>query len=111
MRRESRLEQLILFDRLDPEPPGSFEEHVRVRDAEMASRLLAVWDRRLPLLAVTGAFHAQLEPPTMGRHLAQALPGLEPAMLAYDGVPMPDAPIVFRLPPAEPAVTPEAPAA
>jgi hypothetical protein len=107
-------EQVIAFDRLDADTPTSWQEHVRVRDREMAERLLEQWDRRLPLLVLTGAFHAQLaaaEGEPMAAHLAQALPGLQPAMLAYDGTPMPTAPIVFALPPGHPAVTPAYPAA
>lgn len=114
LRRESRLDQFIAFDRLDAEPPSSWEEHVRVRDRELADRLLAEWDRSLPLLVLTGAFHAQLEAAEgmpMAGHLARALPGLQPAMLAYAGTPMPPAPIVFELPAGAPAVTPAAPAA
>jgi hypothetical protein len=100
---------VIAFDRLDAAPPASWEEHVRVRDRELAERLLAEWDRTLPLLVVTGGFHAQLtaaEGEPMAAHLARALPGLQPAMLAYDGTPMPPAPIVFELPPGTAAVTP-----
>lgn len=108
------LDQVIAFDRLDAEPPTSWEEHVRVRDRDMAERLLEQWDRSLPLLVLTGAFHAQLaaaEGEPMAAHLARALPGLQPAMLAYEGTPMPPAPIVFSLPPGHPAVTPTRPAA
>jgi hypothetical protein len=47
LRREGRLEQVVAFDRLDPEPLPPWQ----VRDREMAERLLAEWDRRLPLLA------------------------------------------------------------
>jgi len=57
LRRDGRLDQIIAYDRLDPEPApvdGS------LRDREMADRLLAAWDDRLPLLVLTGAFHAQL---------------------------------------------------
>jgi hypothetical protein len=109
-----RPDQLIAFDRLDAAPPTSWEEHVRVREPKLAERLLAEWDRRLPLLVLTGAFHAQLSSPDgepMAAFLARELPGLEPAMLAYAGIELPPAPIVFALPPAEPAVTPEHPAA
>jgi len=107
--RQLAPEQIIAFDRLDAEPPASWEEHVRVRDRELAERLLAEWDRSLPLLVLTGAFHAQLAAPEgdpMAAHLARALPGLRPAMLAYEGMPMPDAPIVFPLPAARPAIVP-----
>lgn len=122
LRRESRLEQAIVYDRLDPEPAGDWAEQVRVREPAMAARLLAEWDRGLPLLVLTGAFHAQLEAEEgepFAAHLARSLPGLEPAMLDYRGGrcrsrgelhdvsgPMPPAPIVFRLGEATPAVVP-----
>ena len=51
LRAEGRLEQVVLFDRLDSEPsagPGA-------REREMAERLLAEWDERLPLLVLAGA--------------------------------------------------------
>ena len=88
----------------------------------MAERLLAEWDRRHPLLVITGGFHAQLdatEGETMAAHLARELPGLQPAMLDYTSGncwsrgelhdvsgPVPDAPIILRLPAATPAVVP-----
>jgi hypothetical protein len=106
----TRLDQVIAFDRLDATPPASWEEHVRVREPELAARLLAEWDRQLPLLVLTGAFHAQLtsaDGVPMAAFLARDLPGLQPAMLAYRGIEMPPAPIVFNLPTAQPAVTPE----
>jgi hypothetical protein len=114
LRSEGRLGQVIAFDRVDATPPVSWEEHVRVRDRQMAERLLQEWDRSFPLLVLTGGFHAQLSPAEgepMAAHLARALPGLQPAMFAYEGVPMPPAPIVFSLPPGRPAVTPTPPAA
>jgi hypothetical protein len=40
---ERRLDQVIVFDRLDPEPPP---DDWQVRDREMAARILAEWDRR-----------------------------------------------------------------
>ena len=61
--REGRLDQVIVFDRLDPESALNDKPQVEVREREMADRLLAQWDRRLPLLALTGGFHAQLEAP------------------------------------------------
>lgn len=122
LRREGRLDQVIAFDRLDPGPVGDWEEQVRVREPELASRLLAEWDRGLPLLVLTGAFHAQLRAPEgepMAAHLARRLSGLRPAMLDYASGhcwsrgephdvsgPMPDAPIAFRLGEATPAVVP-----
>jgi hypothetical protein len=111
LRDEGRLEQAIAFDRLDPVPTPEWQ----VRDRELAERLLAEWNGSR-LLALTGAFHAQLEPGTMAAHLAQARPGVAPAMLDYSSGscwsrgehdvsgPMPDAPIAFRLPAATPAV-------
>jgi hypothetical protein len=120
--REERLDQVVVFDRLDPEPVEDWEAQVRVREPEMAARLLAEWDRRLPLVVLTGAFHAQLEAPQgepMAAYLARELPGLQPAMLDYASGfswsrgelhdvsgPMPDAPINVRLKEATPAVVP-----
>ena len=120
--REGRLDQMIVFDRLDPEPVEDWEEQVRVREPEMAARLLNEWDRRLPLLALTGGFHAQLEAAEgepMAAHLARELPGLQPAMLDYAGGycwsrgelhdvsgPTPEAPITLRLGEATPAIVP-----
>ncbi len=124
LHHEERLDQVIVFDRLDPEPPEDWEMQVqvRVRDREMAGRLLTEWDRRLPLLVLTGAFHAQLEAPEgepMAAHLARELTGLQPAMLDYASGycwsrgelhdlsgPMPNAAITLRLPKATPAVVP-----
>lgn len=79
---EGRLEQVIAFDRLDPEPLPAWQ----VRDREMAERLLAEWDRRLPLLAVAGAFHAQLEPGTMATRIAAAVPRFRTMTLDYADV-------------------------
>lgn len=122
LRLEGRLDQVICFDRLDPEPPVDWEQQVRVREPALAARLLREWDRRLPLLVLAGAFHAQLHAPEgepMSGYLARELPGLQPAMLDYTGGhcwsrgqlhdvsgPMPDAPIRFRLARATPAVVP-----
>lgn len=127
LRREGRLDQVIVFDRLDPKPLEVWEAQVRVREPETAARLLAEWDQRGPLLVLTGAFHAQLEAAEgepMAAHLARSLPGLQPAMLDYaDGHcwsrgklhdvsgPMPQAPINFRLHGATPAVVPGRPRA
>ena len=82
LRDAGRLEQLIAYDRLDPEPVPPWE----VRDREMAERLLAEWDRRHRVVVLTGAFHAQLEcaeGTTMAMHLARAVPGLRTATIAY----------------------------
>jgi hypothetical protein len=116
---EARLDQVIVFDRLDPEPPAG-DPHVR--DREMAARLLFEWDEPLPLLVLTGAGHAQLRAghgETMTDHLARELTAIQSAMLDYASgrcwsrgelhdvsAPMPDAPIRLRLPAATPAVVP-----
>jgi hypothetical protein len=42
---EERLDQVVVFDRLDPEPVEDWEAQVLVREPEMAARLLAEWDR------------------------------------------------------------------
>jgi hypothetical protein len=119
LRAEDLLDQLILYDRLDPDPPPGWH----VRDREMAERLLTTWDDHNPLLVLTGAFHAQttalVDGEPMGRHLAKARPGLEPAMLDYAvghcwshgaihdvSGPMPPAPITLALPHATAAVVP-----
>jgi len=126
LRSEERLDQVIAFDRLDPTRLENWEAQVQVREPEMAARLLTEWDRRLPLLVLTGAFHAQLQAPEgdpMAAYLAHELPGLQPAMLDYASGycwsrgqlhdvsgPMPRAPIILPAGPATPAVVP-APAA
>ena len=111
LREEDRLEQVVVFDRLDPDPaPADWQ----VRDGDMAERLLTEWDERLPLLVLTGAFHAQLDAPegeTMTGVLARHRPGLRPAVIEYAlgrcwsrgglhdivGAP-PPAPITLRVP-------------
>jgi hypothetical protein len=119
---ERRLDQVIVFDRLDPEPPDDWETHVRIREPDMAARLLSEWDRRLPLLVLTGAFHAQLQATDgepMTAYLARELPGLQPTMLNYASGqcwsrgelhdvsgPMPDVPITLPAGEATPAVVP-----
>lgn len=118
LRDEGRLDQVVVFDRLDPEPP---REDWLMREGEMAERLLAEWDDRVPLLVLTGAFHAQLgaeEGETMANYLARQRPGLRPAMLDYAhgqcwsrelhdvSASMPSAPITLRLPEATPAIVP-----
>jgi hypothetical protein len=115
LRAEGRLDGVILFDRLDPEPePADW----RPRDRDMAARLLAEWNGHDRLLALTGGFHAQLEPDTMAAHLARELP-LRPATIHYargrcwsrgeareiEGPP-PTAPITIVLPEATPATVP-----
>ncbi len=72
LRDEERLDRVVHFDRLDPDPaPGDW----RVRDREMAERLLDEWGGRSPALAVTGSFHAQIEQPgTMAHVLASRVP-------------------------------------
>ncbi len=119
LRSEDLLDQLILYDRLDPDPVPAWH----VRDREMAERLLATWDDRHPLLVLTGAFHAQTAPlvdgEPMGWHLANARPGVEAAMLDYAAGacwsrgtthdvsgPMPPAEITLALSPATAADVP-----
>ncbi|HET6643736.1 MAG TPA: hypothetical protein VFG93_10710 [Gaiellaceae bacterium] len=110
LRDEDRLDQVIAFDRLDPEPhPGDW----RIRDREMAERLLAEWDDALPLLVVTGAFHATVhvhpdpEDETMAFRLARKRGRLLPAMLQYqNSPPVPPAPIMLRLSEGTPAIVP-----
>jgi hypothetical protein len=119
LRDERRLDQVIAFDRLDPELPP---RDAFTRDREMAERLLEQWDGSTPLLAVAGAFHTQLdtdEGETLAAHLARHLPGLEPASIDYAvgecwsrgrarmvSTPTPPAPIMLRAPRATPAVVP-----
>jgi hypothetical protein len=94
LHREGTLEQVIPFDRLDPDPPAP----QNVRQREMAERLLAEWDRALPLLAVVGAGH--LAP-------MAALIGAETATLDYGPhVELPRAPVTFAVPEGPPAVVP-----
>jgi hypothetical protein len=110
LRDEGRLDQVIAFDRLDPEPhPGDW----RIRDKEMAERLLAHWRDSVQLLLVTGASHATLDAQlgpkgeTMAAVLAGERAGLVPAMLKYDNsAPMPTAPITFQLGEGTPAYVP-----
>ncbi len=122
LRDEGRLDQAILFDRLDPAPPP---DDPLVRDRELAERLAAEWDARFPLLVLTGASHARLEAAEgemMAAHLARERPRLQPAMLDYASGhcwsrgrlhdvsgPMPPAPITLRVPVATPAVVPGSP--
>ena len=110
LRAEGRLEQVIAFDRLDPVP---HPEDWRIRDREMAERLLAEWQGAAPLVVVTGAFHAAMQPhlepegETMAALLARERKGLVPAMLQYDNsAPMPRTPITFPLPEGSPACVP-----
>jgi hypothetical protein len=118
LRDEGRLDQVLVFDRLDPEPPAN---DWRARERELAERLLAEWDDRSQLLVLTGAFHARLDADdgdTMAMHVARRRPRLATAMLDYAGgrcwsrglhdlsEPMPPAPIRLRLSPATPAVVP-----
>jgi hypothetical protein len=119
LRSEGRLDQIIAYDRLDPEPSPT---DWRLRDREMAERLLDEWDDTLPLLVLTGAFHARLAPAegdTMAARIARVRPGLQPAMLSYASgqcwwrgeicdvsADMPDSSITIRLPAATPAIVP-----
>jgi hypothetical protein len=104
LRREGRLEQVIAFDRLDPDPVPAWQ----VRDGDMAERLLREWDRRLPLLAVAGAFHARLDlPETLAARVAAEVPGLRLAMIQHAGRPeLPAAPVSLHVATATPAVVP-----
>ena len=82
LRDEGRLEQLILFDRLDPEPAP---EDWRARDHDMAERLLAEWNGT-PLLAAAGAFHVDLDTEgTMAWHVARVRPDLRTLRLPHGG--------------------------
>ncbi len=80
LREEGRLDGVILFDRLDPEPPL---DDWRVRDREMAERLLEEWNRKGVVLAAAGALHAQVElRGTFAHELAQTVP-VHTAVIAY----------------------------
>ena len=119
LRAEGRLDAVIAFDRLDPEPAP---DDWRVRDRDMAERLLAEWDRGTRLLVLAGAFHARLDAEdgeTMAMHLAGRVAGLEPAVIrfaegrcwsrgaAHELVgPPPTAPIAIDVPHATPATVP-----
>ena len=120
LRREGRLEQVIAVDRLDPDP---LPDDWQVRDREMAERLLAAWDGRLPLLVLVGGLHTRLEAAdgvTMAMVVAGECPGVQSAIIdylhgtawargrAYDvaAEPLADAPIRVRLPEATQAVVP-----
>ena len=119
LREEDRLDQVIVFDRLD-EPSPTQDRFLR--DREMAERLLRAWDGSVPLLVLTGGFHAQLhlaEGETTAMRLARRQPELLTAMLAYTAGQcwsrgalhdvsgqMPAAPIMLSVPRASPAVVP-----
>jgi hypothetical protein len=86
LHEEGVLGQVIAFDRLDRVPPRDWETHIRVREPELAARLLATWNRELRLLVLTGGFHARLESPDgapMAAYLAKELPGLQPITLEH----------------------------
>jgi len=94
LHREDALYGVLPFDRLDPDPVTEAAE----RDEEMARRLLAGWDRALPLLAVVGAAHA----PQLGAAL-----GVEPASFDYGReVQMPSTAVRFAVPLRPAAVVP-----
>jgi len=112
---EGRLDQVILFDRLDPGPDP---EDWRVRDRDMAERLLEQWDGRARLLVLVGGGHARLDAgATMAAHISRKLP-LRPAMIDYASGrcwsrglhdiagSLPAAPIRFCVPESTPAVVP-----
>ncbi|MFL5963369.1 MAG: hypothetical protein ACJ757_10825 [Gaiellaceae bacterium] len=95
LHREGTLEQVILIDRLDPDPLPPAE----ARDRDMAERLLAEWDRALPLLAVVGAGHVA--------SIAALIGATETAMLDYRAdVELPPAALTFAVPHGPPAVVP-----
>lgn len=121
LRAEGLLDQVIAFDQLDPEPAPDPPTDWRVRDRDMAERLVQEWDPRLPLLVLTGMFHTLLhnrDGDTMAMHLARERP-IQPVMLDYasgtcwsggrahdvSGSARP-APIRFALPLATPAIVP-----
>jgi hypothetical protein len=94
LHREGTLKQVIPFDRLDADPPAPQE----VRGREMAQRLLAEWDRALPLLAVVGAGHLEA---------MAILTGAVTATLDYGAdVELPRATVTFAVPEGPPAVVP-----
>lgn len=119
LREEDRLDQVIVFDRVDQPTPTKDRF---LRDREMAARLLREWDGHVPLLVLTGGFHAQLqatEGETMTMHLARRQPDLLTAMLNYTrgqcwsrgalqdvSGQMPAAPITLSVPTASPAIVP-----
>jgi hypothetical protein len=83
LRRENRLEQVIASDRLDPVP---VPQDWQVRDREMAERLLAVWNQRLPLLVLVGGNHARLDAAdgvTMAMVVARDYRDVQSVMLEY----------------------------
>lgn len=120
---EDRLKQIILFDRLDANPPVESQ----IREGEMATRLLKVWNRNLPLIVLTGVFHVRMGATdfmTMADHLNSELGGVEPAILRYEhgyawsrgqlhdvSMELPAAPIVINLREATPASVPGKPTA
>lgn len=119
LRSHGALAQVILFDRVDPEPPDDW----RPREAELAERLLVERSPDEPLLVISGAFHCCLDSTvgtTMAMHLARSLPGLRSLVVeplsgegwsregVYGaGTPLPfDAGVPIRIPRASPAVVP-----
>jgi hypothetical protein len=121
LREDGLLDQVIAFDQLDPDPPPVPPTDWRVRERDMAGRLLQEWAPPCPLLALTGTFHTLLahdDGATMAMLLARERP-IRPAMLDYaeggfwSGGKVHDvsraarpAPIRFALPLATPAVVP-----
>ncbi len=82
LRDEGRLRQVVLIDRLDPEPPDDW----RPRELDLATRLLAERDPEVPILVLVGAFHCCLESDdgaTMAMHVAERQPGLRPLVIDY----------------------------
>jgi hypothetical protein len=76
------VEQVILIDRLDQDPPLE-----RDREVDMAERILARLRPDAPLLVLAGYFHAGREPfdgvEPMFVQLERALPGLANGVLAF----------------------------
>lgn len=82
MRQQNRLDQVILLDRLDPDPLPSDSE---LREHEMADRLLRERRAEVPVLALVGASHAKLDDAdgeTMAMHLRTAV-ATTSAMIHY----------------------------
>jgi hypothetical protein len=85
LRDEERLEQVVLFDRVGPEPgaPGSLQ----LRERRLAERLLAEWRRDVPLVAVAGAGHVTTSRPdgaTMATHVTRAVPAVGRATVEFE---------------------------
>lgn len=85
LRDEGRLDQVVLFDRVgpDPEAPGSLQ----LRERRLAERLLAEWRRNVPLVAVVGAGHvttSREDGATMATHVTRAVPAVGRASIEFE---------------------------